>query len=260
MSKYKKFAVLSTQRSGSTWVVDVLNNIDKIKAYGELFLNERRTWDVGSQDYDRFIESQYYGSMRPFSVFSYLSQLYSQPEIIGFKLMFSQIKKYPEIMIYCRLHRVRIIHLIRKNFLDVIISWEFLKMRGLSHRLTGKREIGNYKLKLLKDQKVGEKKRVMVDLDPKTLLKRLKRLQMKTEIAKCFLKLLNFSHLEIAYEDLLADSDNFNKLNQFLNVKSTCTPKTNLTKIRRGDHSSVIRNYEEIKRLLSNTEFYNLIS
>jgi hypothetical protein len=36
-----RFVVLSTQRSGSTWLIDILNSIEHTTAYGELFLRRK---------------------------------------------------------------------------------------------------------------------------------------------------------------------------------------------------------------------------
>ena len=52
-----RFVILTTQRSGSTWLVDVLNNLSNVATYGELFLPETRLWDAGALDYPRFRES-----------------------------------------------------------------------------------------------------------------------------------------------------------------------------------------------------------
>ena len=47
-----KFVMLTTQRSGSTWVIDMLNSHPRVVAYSELFLEtskERPVWG-GAKD------------------------------------------------------------------------------------------------------------------------------------------------------------------------------------------------------------------
>ena len=71
------FIVLTTNRSGSVWVMSTLNSLPNVTAQGELFLprnraSERR-WD---SDFaiPRFIEAKPNGlAFRPFTVFSYLN-------------------------------------------------------------------------------------------------------------------------------------------------------------------------------------------
>jgi LPS sulfotransferase NodH len=260
MRKGVKFILLSTQRSGSTWVIDTLNNLNDIKAYGELFLNEKRTWDAGALDFPRFVESKFYSSLRPFSVFSYLTSFYNQSKKVGFKLMLSQVKKHPEILLYCRLHLIRVIHLIRQNHLDIIISAEMKKVAGVAHHLKGNRKIGQTDANKRVEQASDENKKNMVRLDPETLLNRLERMEAKIKAAKRLLRLFQFHYLEIAYEDLVSNPLNFKRMTEFLEVKFYGTPQSSTHKIIRGDHAAVIDNYDEIKKLLSHTKFSDFIN
>ena len=120
------FVVFTTQRSGSTWLMSVLNAIDGVSAQGELFLprsrSPERRWD-SDFSIPRYVESkETYGSVRPFSVFRFLSALYGGEGAIGFKLMYSQLRRYPEILAYLVRERIRVVHLVRRNHLDVLIS------------------------------------------------------------------------------------------------------------------------------------------
>ena len=53
-----KFVVLTSSRTGSTWLIDLLNMQNSVDAHGELFLVERRLTPAiaGRDDFPRFID------------------------------------------------------------------------------------------------------------------------------------------------------------------------------------------------------------
>lgn len=258
-SKDVKFVILSSQRSGSTWLIDVLNNLDNTKAYGELFLNEKRVWDVGALDYPRYVEAKSYSVPRPFSVFSYLTDLYRQPGSIGFKLMYSHLLKNPEIFIYLSIKRTTIIHLIRQNHLDVIISREMKKLGGPAHRLKNNDQIVNIGRKAKSTQAPSDQTKGMIRLEPDLLLKTLKSKRTKVNAFRKLLRSLKFDNHEVLYEELVRDTSNFDTIFGVLDASSSDVPKSSIEKIIKKQHSDFIKNYHEVKKSLSNTEFADLI-
>src|SRR5687768_11132775 len=130
-----KFVVLTSARSGSTWLMDLLNKRSGMEAHGELFLGRPRLSPAiaGRADFPRFIEVHgVTGPMRLPYVFSYLNTLYRPPRTVGFKLMYGQLRKHPEILTYMMIRRLRVVHLIRRNHIDVIVSEEVAKLTGTS--------------------------------------------------------------------------------------------------------------------------------
>jgi hypothetical protein len=120
----ESFVVLTTQRSGSVWLMSTLNSLKDVTAHGELLLPRSRSRDLRwDSDFarPRYIESGL-RSPRPFSLFSYLNGLYRTPGTVGFKLMYSQLRRYPETLAYLIARRIRVVHLVRENHLDVLIS------------------------------------------------------------------------------------------------------------------------------------------
>lgn len=243
-----RFVVLTTNRSGSTWLMSTLNSLPYVTAQGELFLprarvSERR-WD---SDFacPRFIEIKSKDvAFRPFSVFSYLNTLYSTPGAVGFKLMYAQLGLYPEILAYLIRHRIRVVHLVRQNHLDVVLSYAVKAKIGRAHVLAGQSAPDS----------------IRVELDTENLLSRLARLQKKQNIARKLLSWCRLPHLEISYEDLLRDRSHFFLIWNFLSLKSVDDmPQSSLVKIRRGGHRQVINNYDQVKALLANSKFAGLI-
>ncbi|MFC1479388.1 sulfotransferase domain-containing protein [Planctomycetota bacterium] len=245
-----KFVILTSQRSGSAWVISILNKLDNTTAYGELFIarerkpKDKETWD-SDYAYPRYIEEKSKKiSIRPFSVFSYMNTLYRNSGHLGFKLMYGQLKKYPEILAYLTCKRIKVIHLVRKNHLDVIVSFAIKNQIKRAHPTSGEEVPDSIK----------------IDLNPDTLIARMKKLRRNVSIARKMLKWSFLPHMEIAYEDLLEDTSNYKYISDFLSIDlQTDNFESHLVKIRKGDHKDVIENYTEVKELLQGSPFEDMI-
>lgn len=244
-----KFVVFTTNRSGSEWVMSTLNNFPDVSAHSELFLNRTRDlnnkWDADFA-YPRFIESKKEGPrVRPFSVFSYLRTFYGQPGKVGFKLMYKQLGAYPEILAYFMRHRIHIIHLVRQNHLDVMLSYAVKAKVGQSHLLAGQ----------------SAPDQLRVELDTKNLVRQLTWLEKQQNIARVLLRWFRLPHVEVTYEDLVRDQNfYFRRLSDFLAINSgEQIPPSPLTRIRKGAHREIITNYEQIQELLMNSKFAGLL-
>lgn len=245
-----KFIVFTTNRSGSVWLMSTLNSLEHVTAQGELFLPRNRCaerrWDSDFA-YPRFTESKSDGfSIRPFSVFSYLDNFYRIPGSVGFKLMYRQLMLYPEILIYLIWQRIRVVHLVRNNHIDVLVSFSMKAKLGQAHILAG--------------QSAPEPDSIRVVLDTENLIQQMEWLEKKQNIARRLLRWSGLSQMEIAYEDLLGDQANFRSIWRFLFINPMePIPESYLVKIRRGDHQKVTINYDEVKEVLANSKFANLL-
>jgi len=243
-----KFVVLTTNRSGSTWLMSTLNSLPDVTAQGELFLPRARVsekrWD---SDFacPRFIETKFEGlTFRPFSVFSYLNAFYKTPGAVGFKLMYAQLGQYPEILIYLMRRRIRVVHLVRRNHLDVMLSYAVKARLGRAHLLSGE----------------SAPDHIGVELDTENLIRQLEWLQKKQSMARKLLNWCGLPHLEVAYEDLLRDQAQFGLIWDFLSIKpGEETRKSTLVKIRQGGQRDVISNYDAVKEVLVNSKFAGLL-
>jgi LPS sulfotransferase NodH len=243
-----KFVVLTDNRSGSTWVMSTLNSLPHVMAQGELFLrrarSEGRRWDSGFAR-PRYIQTKADGpGFRPFSVFSYLRDLYAMPGSVGFKLMYAQLRSYPEILVYFIRNRIRVVHLVRRNHLDVLISYAVKAKIGQAHLLSG--------------QSVTDEPKV--ELATGSLVRRLEWLRTKQNIARKLLNWCGLPHMEIAYEDLLRDQAHFRLVWDFLSIQYVGDmPEPTILKIRKGRHRDVISNYDEVKAALAGSKFAGLL-
>lgn len=241
-----KFVVLTSSRSGSTWLVDVLNRQPGVDAHGELFLDERRsgTTIATRADIPRFIEVDGpVGRTRAQRVFAYLDELYRVPRIVGFKLMYGQLRRYPEVLAFLALRRVRVVHLVRHNHLDVIVSEELAKLTGTSHVAAG-----------------SNVDALKVHLDPGTLADRMYRRNRRPRQARCVLRLSTCRCLETSYEALLENEQEFARVINFLGIANPAPkPESSLAKRGGRSHRDAISNYDEVVRALSSTPFSGLL-
>lgn len=257
----KNFLLLASYRSGSTWIVDVLNNVEGTAAFSELFSAPEQ--QAGTQDltrdqankttqyldqtiraYPHYYETTEKRGIRPFSTFSYLDTFYEHEGTIGFKLMYTQLAKHPEIWAYVRMRGISVLHLVRRNHLDVIISREMRKATRTTHRVVGAEEV----------------KSVQVTLDSQTLLKQMRSLQRNIDYARRLIKVSRVRSLELIYEDLSSKPSSFEPLWAFLQINShDIEPRSKLVKLVRGGYSESIANYDEVRQVLQGTEFEHLI-
>ncbi len=243
-----KFVVLTTNRSGSVWVMSTLNSLQHVTAQGELFLPRARVseerWDSDFA-YPRFIETKFDNlTFRPLSVFTYLKDLYGKPGTVGFKLMYAQFRRYPEILGYLMRRRVRVVHLVRRNHLDVVLSFAVKEKIGRAHLLPGQ----------------SAPDAVRIELDTENLVRQMTGLKRKQGVARQLLKWSRLPHMEVAYEDLLRDPACFRPILDFLSVEPEHEiPAATVTKTINGGHRDVIKNHDEVRERLAKSKFAELL-
>lgn len=257
-----KFLILTSYRSGSTWLVDMINNLEGASAYSELFLHAvdklqpQQTAFTLSQatqaylshtihDYPHFHYAEDVGGrIRPFTVFNYLDKFYSQPGTVGFKLMYEQLLPYPEIWLYVMRRGTAVIHLVRENHLDVVLSNAVRRATKVTHSVAGE----------------AEPRPVQVELDPEATIKKMRALRRNINLAHRLLRLTHVRHIKVTYENLRRDPANFTPIWQFLAIEQPVVmPASRLKKLVRSGYPELISNYEEVRQAMLHSEFAALI-
>jgi LPS sulfotransferase NodH len=253
-----KFVVLTAPRTGSTWFVDTLNSLPDTAVCTELLLPRKKprdqrlmSWrtaeylDRNLRSHPLFVETT--GgrvTLRPFSVVGYLNGLFRRPGAVGFKLMYANLLRYPEAWAYVVLRRLHVIHLVRRNHLDVAISEQMRQTTGTVHRIADEPEAGQRR----------------IDVDPAELLRLMRRSQRNVRIARLLLHVSNVPRLEVAYERLVDDSREFERVCEFLSInRERRAGHSKLVKLVRGRAADILSNYDEVKRTLRATEFSSLL-
>ena len=244
-----RFVVLSTQRSGSTWVVDMLTSHPRVVAYSELFMHGGQGTPKWGQEKDlpywqTFISDKRGGRLaRPVHLWRYLGQaLEERPGVdaIGFKLMYSQLTRIARPLTPALwLKRVRIIHLMRRNALDVVLS----------------REAGEARRGVLHAREGQPVESVRVRLGTDDLLQRLTAHERQIEGARVRFKRVGIPYTEVIYEDLVAnEKQGFDELFRFLGV-DPAPVSSSLQKVNPTSHEDLIENYGEVREALEGTKF-----
>lgn len=256
-----RFVVLTAPRSGSTWFIEMLNSYADVTVYAELFLPRKKpreqrmmSWQTAEhldstlRAYPLFCEAKPNGpAIRPFSVAAYLNELYRGPGATGFKCMYANLLHYPELWIYFVLRRLHVVHLLRRNHLDVVISDRMRWANRTVHRVVGE----------------PEPARQSIALDPAELIAEMRHSQRNINIARALLRACRLPHIEVAYEALVQDPRKFDDVCRFLAVNrergELHSKLAKLAKLVQGRHSEIISNYDEVRNALSGTEFASLL-
>jgi hypothetical protein len=167
------------------------------------------------------------------------------PGKVGFKLMYKQLGLYPEILAYFIRNHISVLHLVRRNHLDVMLSYAVKAKIGRAHLLVG--------------QSAPDK--LQVELDAQNLVRQFTWLQKQQNIARKILTWSRLPHLEVTYEDVARDQNHyFQLIGDFLSINAReQMPKSPLTKIRKGAHRDMISNYDQVKQALAESKFASLI-
>ena len=244
-----RFVVLSTQRSGSTWVVDMLTSHPRVVAYSELFMHGGHGTPKWGQEQDlpywqTYIREQGGGRLaRPFHLWRYLSRaLEERPGVdaVGFKLMYSQLTRVAKpLTVALWLKRVRIIHLMRRNALDVVLS----------------RDAGEARRGVLHAREGQPVETVRFRLGTDDLVERLTAHEWQIEGARVRFKRVGIPYTEVIYEDLVAnEKQGFDDLFRFLGVEPAPV-SSSLQKVNPTSHEELIENYGEVREALEGTKF-----
>lgn len=242
--KPKKFCVITTPRSGSTWLATLLDSHPQIKSFEEPFIwrADRPNWT--DRNFPSYYNYKTNAPKSPFTLFKYLNILSNYKsdtefDIIGFKVMYNQIQENPEIMLKLLLDNYRIIHLIRQNYLDVIISRAAKKQ----HRIAHSNQV--------------QSKTKQVTLDTEHLIEDLDRCQRNNKLFRPLLKIMPLPVLEITYESMQQDYNRVLRLvADFLGVSSnSITFQSDLKRINQGKYSEKIANYDEVVKTLSRSSY-----
>lgn len=254
------FVIAATQRSGTQFLETVLNSHPHIFCHAEVLDNKR----YGEQgNFYRFWlervredESQITWKCMIMNFDRFLSEIFSLPDkkAVGIDIKYNHFSYIPNILPMLNAHRVRVIHLVRRNVLKTYISG----LLNLNKRKLGRNSHGTGKVPAVK-----------VVLEPNGSL--LRELNRRMKEIHSFRQLLSKSltYLELAYEELLdpmnGDSGTIvpsalETIYNFLGIEDaryalgTELKKTNPTSL-----PELIENYHEVASFLTDSGMAHLL-
>jgi hypothetical protein len=229
--------------------MSLLHSHPQIGAYGEAFLDRvpKLAWYneafLPGERFCQFRDSTRW--IRPWSTFRYLESLIGsfseEYEALGFKLMYRQLLRKPEILLKMILDRYKVIHLVRENHLDVRISSLITRKLGKAHSNE-------------------ETETPTVYIDPSLLVMRLRLRKSVVSTAHFVLRVLPLSVLKVTYESLRQETvETLSAVASFLSLDPYAGYGSPFKKISTVPDSERIANYEEVRKALAGTKFEHLL-
>ncbi len=265
-----KFIILTTPRTGSTYLGLWLNNHPNIRCHGEIFLRSYGAKDgfpIFSKSnifyyflyvvFGNRLSSRIPGNacltclMRKYFDSLYFDKHHSAPWVdmrtwndyqkrdpdaidkaLGFKVMLNHIEDfYPLRKVFID-EGYKIIILTRDNILKSYLSSLLLKERKIAHTMKSQQAI-------------------KLHINQISLIRGLKK--RKKDNSKLNALFPNNQIININYEELFGENDSlFDKLLSFIGVESEDICKPDLKKINPTDIKNIISNFDEIQQCLVN--------
>jgi len=242
----RRLVLFTTQRSGSTWLFDVLR-YGGAKVYGELFRDGiEGDSPFVAHDRVRYAASDHRTTVRPLGVWRYLQYVYGDgaEPVVGVKLMYRQARMVPEALPVLRAMGARLVHLVRRNSLDVLVSEAVARQVGIWHTTTDEAQPASAR----------------VELPPDRLVDALRALDQRHVKARWALRALAFPHLTIYYEDLIEDESWFPRVFEYVGLPWLAEGlRSDLVRRAASSHREAIINYEEVRQILQAADLGHLL-
>lgn len=247
-----RFVLLSTQRSGTSWCMERIASHPDVAGYGEVLLRTAdgwSDWPPGAEDrpfYTTYRRERGWKGSRfrdHTELFRYLDYLYEprhKLRAIGFKLMYDEARPYPEVLAYMKLRRVRVLHLVRENLLDLVLSREAMTHRRFVHARSEE-----------------QRESVKVHVDTTDLVSRLVVVENQRRFAQRVLRALRLRAYEFTYEDLSKDDAVWRGILHFIAVPDHDHGdlSARMLKLAPLSHRNGVENFDEVAQTLSGTRF-----
>lgn len=245
--EYTKFIILTSQRSGSTYFTHLIGSHPNVIAYGES-LNE---YGIGWGKQKSGIQAQkrkqgFWLPIRNLSprLFLNLAIFHAYPSnihAVGFKLMYSQILFFPQVIQYLKQENVRIIHLKRYNLLEMYVSLKRSEVSDTWHTTNA-----------------IEAPDVRLYLDPNKCHEYFVRIHSLQQKYNSIVPYRNM--LSLSYEDLMENKTKLlNDVQEFLNLRNALL-SSRFQKMNRLSLEDCVINYTELKHAFQRTQWKSFFS
>ncbi len=238
------FLVLGTGRSGTSWLIDTLSRHPDLVAHDEMF-NLGMEAPARANNYF-MLSGERNRYPRPISVWKFLARHFRGVERAGFKMLYGDLRQFPDVIGCLILMRFGVIHIIRQNQLDATISLEIVHQRLPKWHL--------------REGEANPADDLSIVLPAKTLVRELDEKYKRIAQARRFLRVARLPHIELEYEILKADPGEFARVWEFLGVASPpAGPVSTLRKIRTQSHREILQNYAEVQAALAGSAYEHLL-
>lgn len=217
----RRFAIISTARTGSNYLAGGLRTSPSIRMYHEIFADHNR--QIG-KDFEKVFATVFQPESRA-------------TQLVGFKVFYNHLttEEWQKFLAY---RDLKVIHLVRRNRLKTVISLEIAFRTG----------------RWTKSRNVGAPVDKRMHLDPATVLARLEEIEEGEKATRT--RFAGREMLEVVYEDLVrAPREGFAAVGAFLGVSDLDPERIRLKKQNPEPIQRLITNFEEVEAALRNTKF-----
>jgi LPS sulfotransferase NodH len=230
-----KFILISTQRSGTTFLSDLLNSHPDIYMTRELFKTGGDLLNVDSDNY-RYFSDQ-------LDVESFLDRFFDKHMLghhaVGFTIMHNHLLQHPKIIPYTHDNNVKCIYLERSNRLKIAVSRLKARSTGIYHSTT---KTPNQPIRIDMEKLMSE-----LEVIDNSII------QLRKLAHKC-------NALEVLYETLQNNEEkSLEKIQQFLSISFRTNLNSPLQKTNNDDLQIAVENYDELSRRLQSTNYSNYL-
>lgn len=244
----RKVCILSSQRSGSTWIVDsIQKSSDKAGVHGELFLDrERKVKDPWVEAWGNLVPPVRFYDWRkdcncswlkaPQYYLSFCELYHRHIDTFCFKLMHDQLLRLPQLLFVLKKKEYVFIYLTRRNILEVYISSILMEKGKMSH--SRENENKSQQSELLK-------------INPQKCYNFLRKKIIKEQVVRYFLRLAKCEAEEVFYEDLIINNpETVATLNSCFGFDVILRHQDGLKKLAKKPINQRIENYDEVLQFL----------
>jgi LPS sulfotransferase NodH len=236
---YQKFLIICRKRTGSNFLVSLLQSHPKIRAFGEVFGDDEQIhWGYPSYSSAKVLQTRKKDPIKFLDQIVFRDFLKST-KAVGFKLLYQEEQNF-KIKAICeylrKIKNLNVIHLKRRNILANYVSWQIAKKTDVWILLKGK---NNHQIQLEIDYQ-----------DCLNYFHKTKALEKEHE--SFFAEHAKQIH-NLYYEDLVANTEQeIQGVQRFLGVESLpLTPYTQ--KQEKRSLQEIITNYDELKEKFEST-------
>jgi LPS sulfotransferase NodH len=264
MSQKARFVIYGTQRTGTIFLMTLLDSHPDILCIGELFqpksecvqysipryrlyLENSTTYQFLDSALERVKLDRFFGAtLRRITINKYLDTIFfsraaTNYTAIGFKLMLDQAKRYPSVLDYLRRNKFKIIHLTRENILKIHISRLRAQQTGVY--------ASNHSAKKIK---------VRVPID--SLLEDLDLLSDQNDELESSVSRLGLDYLTVKYEQLTHSREpELRRILSFLMVRETVELQARVVKLTPDSLEQAVENYKEMRDALEHTRYASYV-
>ena len=273
----KSAIILTTQRTGSTYLCYYLNNHPSAYVYNEVFLPQSPAHDAFRHFYINNVGSEsrynictnrlfYRLGLNPLpasAVDTYLTSLTSnkehsapfpsigqgqrhwpkdkQVDIVGFKLMYNQLRFFSHVEEWAKRNNTAIIHLKRRNLLKNYISEKRMQDFGVTHSYLGKSSNAS------------------IHFDYREFERYAQKMERNWEYHREMFANTN-PYLEVFYEELFGNrSQTTDRILTLLELEHVEIAPPELNKVSSSSLKTEIHNHEEARTALGASKYASML-